>query len=47
MQDKTITYYIKKFFEEHPNEEIEHGKVVDYVFKFIPKAIQPLINLMM
>ena len=37
----TVTYYIKKFFEEHPNEEIEHDKVVDYVFKFIPKARDP------
>lgn len=40
-KDKTVTYYIKKFFEEHPNQEIEHGKVVDYVFKFIPKARDP------
>ena len=39
--NNTVTYHIKKFFEEHPNEEIEHGKVVDYVFKFIPKARDP------
>ncbi len=38
---KTVTEYIKEFFEAHPNEEIEHGKVVDYVFKFIPKARDP------
>lgn len=38
---KTVTEYIKEFFEAHPNEEIEHGRVVDYVFKFIPKARDP------
>lgn len=38
---KTVTDYIKKFFEEHLNEEVEHGKVVDYVFRFIPKARDP------
>lgn len=39
--NNTVTYYIKEFFEKHQNEEIEHGKVVDYVFKFIPKARDP------
>jgi len=38
---KTVTNYIKEFFEAHLNEEIDHGKVVDYVFKFIPKARDP------
>ena len=38
---KTVTDYLKEFFEAHPNKEIEHGKVVDYVFKFIPKARDP------
>jgi len=38
---KTVTGYIKEYFEAHPNQEIEHGKVVDYVFKFIPKARDP------
>ncbi len=38
---KTVTDYIKEYFEKHPNEEIEHGDVVDYVFKFIPKARDP------
>lgn len=38
---KTVTDYIKEFFEKHPNEEVNHGKVVDYVFKFIPKARDP------
>jgi len=38
---KTITHYIKEFFEKHPNEEVDHGRVVDYVFKFIPKARDP------
>ena len=39
--NNTVTYYIKEFFEKHPNEEIEHGKVVDYVFEHIPKARDP------
>ena len=38
---KTITEYLKEFFEKHPNEEIEHGQVVDYVFEHIPKARDP------
>jgi len=38
---KTVTEYIKAFFEKHQNEEIEHGRVVDYVFKFVPKARDP------
>lgn len=38
---KTVTEYIIEFFKKHPNEEIEHDKVVDYVFKFIPKARDP------
>lgn len=38
---KTVTEYIKEFFEAHQNEEVEHGRVVDYVFKFIPKARDP------
>ncbi|MEK6935752.1 MAG: hypothetical protein AABW67_03115, partial [Nanoarchaeota archaeon] len=33
--------YIKEFFEKHPNEEVEHGRVVDYVFEHIPKARDP------
>lgn len=39
--NNTVTYYIKEFFEKHPNEEVEHGKVVDYVFEHIPKARDP------
>ena len=39
--DKTVTEYIKEFFEKHPNEEIKHGRVVDYVFEHIPKARDP------
>lgn len=38
---KTVTNYIKEYFEKYPNEEIEHGRVVDYVFQFIPKARDP------
>src|SRR3989344_4339860 len=40
-EDKTVTDYIKEFFEQHPNEEIEHGRVGDYVFEHIPKARDP------
>jgi len=40
-KSKSVTFYIKQFFEEHPNEDIEHGRVVDYVFRFIPKARDP------
>ncbi len=38
---KSINDYIKEYFEAHPNQDIEHDKVVDYVFKFIPKARDP------
>ena len=38
---KSVNDYIKEYFEAHPNQDIEHGKVVDYVFKFIPKARDP------
>ena len=38
---KTIKHYIKEFFEKNQNEEIEHGRVVDYVFEHIPKARDP------
>ena len=38
---KTVTDYIKEFFEEHSNKEVKHGDVVDYVFQFIPKARDP------
>lgn len=39
--EKTVTKYIIEFFKKHPNEEIEHDRVVDYVFRFIPKARDP------
>lgn len=38
---KTVTDYIKEYFKKHPNEDVEHGDVVDYIFKFIPKARDP------
>ena len=41
MVGRTVTEYIKEYFEAHSNQNIEHGKVVDYVFKFIPKARDP------
>ena len=41
MTEKSVTHYIKEYFEKHPNEEVEHGSVVDYVFRFIPRARDP------
>lgn len=38
---KTVNDYIMEFFKAHPNQDIEHDKAVDYVFKFIPKARDP------
>ena len=38
---RTVTEYIKEFFEKNPNKESAHGEVEDYVFKFIPKARDP------
>lgn len=38
---RSVTDYIKEYFEKHPNEEVEHGSVVDYVFRYIPKARDP------
>lgn len=37
----TIIYYIKEYFEKHLDEEVKQGDIVDYVFKFIPKARDP------
>ena len=41
MDTKTVTEYIKEFFENNLNEEVTQGEIVDYVFKFIPKARDP------
>jgi len=38
---KSVNDYIKEYFEAHLKQDIEHDKVVDYVFKFIPKARDP------
>jgi hypothetical protein len=38
---KTVNDCIIEFFEAHPNKEMAHDDVVDYVFKFIPKARDP------
>ena len=40
-ENKSVSDYIKEYFEAHPNQGIEHGQVVDYVFKHIPKARDP------
>jgi len=41
VKKKTMTAYIKEYFEAHPNKNIKHDDVVDYVHKFIPKARDP------
>lgn len=38
---KTISGIIKKYFDNHPNQDIPHDDVVDYVFKYFPKARDP------
>lgn len=38
---KTISGLIKSYFEKHPNKNIPHDDVVDYIFKFFPKARDP------
>lgn len=38
---KTVNDYIKEYFRKHLNEDVEHGRVVDYVFEFIPRARDP------
>jgi len=38
---KTISGLIKEYFNKHPNKDIPHDDVVDYVFKYFPKARDP------
>lgn len=38
---KTISGLIKNYFNKHPNKDIPHDDVVDYVFKYFPKARDP------
>ena len=38
---KTISGLIKKYFDDHPNQDVPHDDVVDYVFKYFPKARDP------
>ena len=38
---KTISGLIKKYFDKHPNQDVPHDDVVDYVFKYFPKARDP------
>lgn len=38
---KTIGELIKEYFDKHLNQDIPHDDVVDYVFKFFPKARDP------
>jgi len=35
---KTISGLIKNYFNRHPNTDIPHDDVVDYIFKSFPKA---------
>lgn len=41
MKEKTINELIIEYFEAHPDEEVEHGDVVDYVNLTYPKARDP------
>src|SRR4030042_915749 len=38
---KTISGLIKEYFDKNPNKDIPHDDVVDYVFKYFPKARDP------
>jgi len=38
---KTISGLIKNYFNRHPNTDIPHDDVVDYIFKSFPKARDP------
>lgn len=38
---QTISGLIKGYFDKHPNQNIPHDDVVDYVFKYFPKARDP------
>lgn len=38
---QTVSGLIKGYFEKHPNKDIPHDDVVDYVFKSFPKARDP------
>lgn len=38
---KTISGLIKSYFEKHPNKDIPHDDVVDYIFRSFPKARDP------
>ena len=41
MKKKTVSQLIKEFFEKNQNRDVTQSEVVDYVFKFIPKARDP------
>jgi len=41
VKKKTISGLIKEFFDKNPNRDIEHDEIVDYIFKFFPKARDP------
>lgn len=38
---KPISQIVKEYFDKNPNRDITQSEVVDYVFKFIPKARDP------
>jgi len=38
---KQLQTTLKSILNNHQNENVAHGKVVDYVFRFIPKARDP------
>ncbi len=41
MPERTISSTIKEFFDKNTNRNITQSEVVDYVFKFFPKARDP------
>ena len=38
---KTISGIIKEYFDNHLNQDVPHDDVVDFVFKYFPKARDP------
>ncbi len=41
MTKLTVNGLVKKYFDDNPNREITQSEVVDYVFKYTPKARDP------
>lgn len=41
MVKPTVNGLVKKYFDDNPNRDISQSEVVDYIFKYIPKARDP------